>query len=364
MGMLAFFPWLEIPEEIQVDRFVLIPFRRGKLPGGTGSKLQLTLDAILEPYMVAPDRSVSAATLVMMKGRGLTEELAQEDINELFLFSEIVAFSGLASREYFGSGLYYVNRDHFTFMVQSFKDPFDAICVESRRRDGVTKNLVSRKAFRVYRPFHVSSGVYPVRLDTVLMKALLRARDTQRWSRYEEAIFDFNRANTDSNQIMEQMELVLLNGAFERLFGIEKTSKRERELVKRVVDIICKSGLNVCKTFNGISNEKHKCIFQDWIADLYCLRGNLAHGRKRPTYPSRWSLQEHLLLGSYLFPLVVKLFLRKDGLYELKEDDCIDLQVFEELASARLFDEPKSDQGWPWDEIHEKAKLEKIFHKV
>lgn len=362
MGTVAFFPWLESAEGIDTNEFSLIQFRRGEAPGGRNTELQQILDGILEPYLAGPGRPVSTATIVVLPNREVTGNLTQEDTDELFLFSEIVAFAGLARREFFGFGLCYVNHDLFTFMIQSFKAMPGAVCVETRRRDGITSNLVTPGAYKIRRPFHIPGNVCPVGIDTALIQALLQSRDTDRWSRYHEAIFDFNRANTDSDQITEQMELILLNGAFERLFDLR--GGKEYELADRVANTLCPS-MRVDPNSGGrIRSEERSSLTEIWIRDFFRLRGNLAHGRSRPTYPSMWDIQEHLLLGSYAFPLIVKVVLAHDGLYELTEDDAFDIDVFELLASAHLFTKPKDGKSWPWDEIRSQARLERGFHCV
>lgn len=358
MGAVAFFPWLEIAEAIETNEFGLIPFRRGEEPGGRDTELQRTLDGILEPYLACAGKPVSTATIAVLPNREVTDDLTQEDRDELFLFSEIVAFAGLAGREFFGFGLNYVNRDLFTFVIQFFTAVPGAVCVETRRRDGKTSNLVTPEAYKVHRPFHVPVDVCPVRIDTALVGALLQSRDLDRWPCYQEAIFDFNRANTDSDQIAEQMELILLNGAFERLFGLR--GGKEHELVRRVTSTLCPSTRVDPSSCSRIRREERGSLTEIWTRALYRLRGNLAHGRGTPTYPSMWDIREHLLLGSYVFPLLVKLLLAHDGLYELTEDDAFDIDVFELLVSARLFAEPEGEKPWPWDEIRGQARWERI----
>lgn len=358
MGAVAFFPWLEIAETVETNEFSLIPFRRGEEPGGRDTELQRILDGILEPYLACAGRPVSTATIAVLPNREVTGDLTQEDKDELFLFSEIVAFAGLARREFFGFGFNYANRDLFTFVIQSFKAVPGAVCVETRRRDGKTSNLVTPEAYKVHRPFHVPVNLYPVRIDTALVGALLQSSDVGRWPCYQEAIFDFNRANTDSDQVAEQMELILLNGAFERLFDLR--SGKEDELVDRVASTLCPSTRVDPSSCSRIRREERGSLTEIWIRDLFRLRGHLAHGRVNPTRPSMWDIREHLLLGSYVFPLLVKVLLKSDGLYKLTEDDAFDIDVFELLASARLFAEPEGEKRWPWDEIRGQARWEII----
>jgi hypothetical protein len=47
------------------------------------------------------------------------------------------------------------------------------------------------------------------------------------WQRFEEAVFWFNRANTDSPDTREQSEPVMMVGAFERVFGLHRGDEHE-----------------------------------------------------------------------------------------------------------------------------------------
>jgi hypothetical protein len=106
MSMLAFFPWLDLDEELRLPEFSLVQFQRGRLPGG---EIQTALDAVMEIYVVGDNRPVSKGTMVQLPGHTLTDDLTDDERSELFVLAELTALAGLAKREYFAP-FHYANR--------------------------------------------------------------------------------------------------------------------------------------------------------------------------------------------------------------------------------------------------------------
>ncbi|MCA6519567.1 MAG: hypothetical protein IM556_13140, partial [Pseudanabaena sp. M110S1SP2A07QC] len=74
---------------------------------------------------------------------------------------------------------------------------------------------------------------------------------------------------------------------------------------------------------------KCKSVREIWIRDLFRLRGDLAHGKIIKNFTSVWSINEHLILGSFIFPLVAKILLSKQNIYNLSKNDSLYVDVFE-----------------------------------
>jgi UDP-2,3-diacylglucosamine pyrophosphatase LpxH len=62
-------------------------------------------------------------------------------------------------------------------------------------------------------------------------------------------------------------------------------------------------------------------VYREWIAELYKLRGMIVHGNDLDRVEFGWHIFEHLVMAAYVFPLLVKLLLQRDGLYEITDDD-------------------------------------------
>ena len=95
------------------------------------------------------------------------------------------------------------------------------------------------------------------------------------------------------------------------------------------------------------------------MRDFYRLRNDYAHGKRISGRPRIWIPQEHLLLGAYSFPLLVKILL-EDEYYRLSEDDIDDIELFEQLVEANILKKPKKSEQWEWNKIRSDYK----FHKA
>jgi hypothetical protein len=332
MGMPAFFPWLEIEGSVRVDRFRLVRFQRGREPAGPGSAEQHAIDSVLAPFR---QRSgpVNVATLACHDGKSYTSDLGETEREELVVFSQIVTFGGLSSRELCAFvASRYCNASDFTFTMQGFQDTANGTFFDVRRRDGYTSVRVTADAYQVPAPAHLGAR-FRVRLDVPLMEALYRVRGQPLWDRLYESIAPFIRANTDSPDISPQLEVVEMVGALEKALGVwgaDGLKKTFEHHFRPTVDISPRDAPRVPPARrNGTSLRRL------WIADLYELRNAHAHGSQSPPADLMWDRTEHLLLGAYAFPLLVKSLLREAGVYSLTEDDQEAIDLFEWRAKAR-----------------------------
>lgn len=337
MSMLAFFPWLKLnidkeAKEVDLKAIRLVRFLRGTM--GT------LCDRILEPYVLSKDEPINEAILFLLRDKEIFADLDEDERNFLFSAAEIIAFSGLSKREYFLPGdISYCNRDDFIFIIQQSREDSDGATIITRRRDGYTKTYVTGESYKVEIPLHIKN--FPVKLDIPLIEALLNAQEklSDKWLLYSEAIFHFNHANTDNDQVPEHQEVVMMVSAFERILGCNRG--KEDDLVDKFLEIFKpKENLDMAKCTRIKDSKSKNCnetLREIWIRDFYRLRNDYAHGKKLSKKPLIWKSYEHLLLGSYVFPLVLKCLLKEDGFYELSEDDTLDINGFEELADADLF---------------------------
>jgi hypothetical protein len=350
MGMLAFFPWMHIRGEVSVEEFELVPFERALLPAGEATPEQLAYDSLLAPYHSGRD-PICRATLVKFKAADLVQDLPEGERTSLFALAEIIATSGLAARRFFDGIFPYCNRDNFRLYIQGFQRDVDGFVVTSRRRDGDTTQVWSSDYFRVQKPEHVDlREPMPTPLDRGLLTALLGSREIGEWEAFYEAILGFNFANTDSPEIPQQTEAVLLAGAFERLYKCDHG--RENDLVDRFSTAFAPAEEMPVTALPRCAGrfKKASSMREMWIRDFFRLRGNLAHGRAQSQYQSCWGLRDHLLFGSFVFPLALKTELLRVGKYSLTDDDHLQIEMFEELLCHDHFREPSEPGGreYPW----------------
>ena len=350
MSTLGFFPWLHISDAIDLPPFRLVPYERSKLPG---SSVQATIDILLEPYLDTT-KPIRRATVVQVDGRAPFDDLGEGEVVQFFRFRDLVAVSGIARREFFGMGIRYCNRDNFVLVIQNFdkERPASSISRTSRRRDGSSKTIISRSANVVRRPAHVSSN-FSCTLDEPLVAALLVGqRKLHDWARFEDAIRFYNDANSDDDQVLEQAEAVYMVSAFERLLDCRRG--KEEDLVRRFLGVWRITECVLPRTGSRTSVGAKRMLTENWLRDFYRHRGSYAHGKLTASHPLVWPLKEHLLLGSYLFPRLLKSVLAKSGVYTLTEQDQREADLFEHLAREDLLTpttDPDGNAEWPWDRV-------------
>lgn len=213
MPMLAFFPWLKLEKQIDINDISLVPVQKSNLP----EHIRLC-SRVLDHYVDVNDTPVEDSIIILMKDKPPFAELSQAEIENLHAFSEIITFAGLSKREYFVGNKYW-NQTDFTFNVMHFVENFEVSVVNARRRDGA-KTVIDIIPNKIKRPLWTNNGGFTrIELDLALAQALLRAQadlPEEQWQMYYDSISNFNLANTDSDSISGQQEVILTAGAFQR----------------------------------------------------------------------------------------------------------------------------------------------------
>ncbi len=338
MNALVFFPWFKVKKEITAGDFRLVPYERGRLPAGAGNDTQVTIDNLLESYVENGKFPINHATLLRLRNKEITDDL-EEETDTVFVFSELLAISGLSKRRFFSlAACEYCNRDIYRMVVLRFTDSSHGSTRESRRRDSSTTTHTSRDSLQIHKPDHV---VHPINgePDIPLLSALLKSQvkcDPDKWASIFEAVSCFNLANTDSDYVSIQDEAVLLTSAFERLLDC---NGNEDSLAERFTTTLTPredKHPSVCSSLTTRKLEgkfrSSTCIRNVWIRDFFRLRNNLAHGRLSPGYPSIWNINDHLLFASFIFPLLLKYKLSELDFYTFSDEDKLYVDVFEALT--------------------------------
>ncbi|MBW7996182.1 MAG: hypothetical protein FVQ81_06360 [Candidatus Glassbacteria bacterium] len=377
MNALCFFPWFALDDEITIGKYRLIPYKRVTLPAGRDNEKQKILDSVLSHYYAILNKPINEATLVLLDGKELLEQLNQEDTDSIFVFAELFAFSNLSKRSFFGMPQFdYCNRDLFRVMITHFKDATGGYNLTQRRRDGTTSTLYSKDAFKVFKSKHIFKPM-AIQFDSRLLESLTNAQTNlaqNHWACIYESIVNFNFANTDSLEITEAVEVVFTIGAFERLLCNSKG--KINDLAKAFTKVLTTNNVIMPKDVQRFADNvdpkklyKSTSVRDLWIRDFYSLRNNLAHGKIEHGYNSIWVLKDHLLLSSYIFPLLVKATLTEHQLYTFTEEDRFQIDVFESLAceehcipkEINTTEDDSIEAEQPWQRIISKAYFERYF---
>lgn len=367
---LVFFPWLKIRHDVDLGDYSLVPYARKEKPFGKGTQQQDECDGVLEPYYEAAKRPVDEAAILIVKAKPNLETLTDRDASECFIMRDVLSCAGIATREYYGFGFNYWNDAHFNIVIQNYADPRGSISTTIRRRDGQTTSHITRDAYHVYIPAQVAANRH-VKVDAEIVAGLLKAKlDKKNWGDYHSAINNFVRANSDDDRVPTQQEAVMLIGAYQRLLRCGESGKEDK-LAEEFMKIMDSHATITCQTSKKLQGTKYQIksqmkLVEAWIRDFYLLRNEYAHGKTSSKKEFGWYGAEHLLLGSYLFPMLLKERLRQDE-YNSSGAREIDLKVFEALIDANLSGKPEDQSGsgdWMWNRVLSEASTRAVIEKI
>lgn len=369
---IAFFPWVTIDEPLTVGSVRLFPYERGESPHHEPHASRSDIDGVLSAYALRKTRLISEATLMEVGNWHLGQDADEAVREQLFRAREFIAFAALAERRLFRGHFDYCNFDNYSFVVQNYQAGHTgAFSFSTRRRDGGMNQLWDTDEFTFLKPLHVASNV-KVKLDQALLDALLRADEAD--NAPFAAIVEFNRANTDSQDVPIHTELVMTKSAFEFLLGIgHETNELVQALLPLVPERIPEARLEgpLVQRWTQARQRPDGPIrpLEAWAREFCIRRNEGAHGRhRRGVEHFVWSEHAHLAFTSTLFPLLVKQRLARYGFLEMDETDEIELAWVEGYLLHDPFDPVLAHQQLhehPWNRTYSDDVLgEKIRRRL
>jgi hypothetical protein len=354
MTSIYFFPWLDAQNSIDFGSVLLEPYERGELPGNQERITQDEIDAVLNFYKTSPTENVQRCLLIRLPSRQIGEDLNEDEKSYLRVFGELLCFSHIAERTYFGWDYHYCCKEDFAVHGHGWSsERFDGhIVIHTRRRDGVSYNMTDAEYGAYHRP-HNANKSSSLQENPPLLQPLLQAfqnMNNDQWGDIYECVINYNLANTDNALIAPEAEIVLLHSAFDAIFRDVGDNPKERTKVfqaymgralKTIADLqddSCLADL-IIKHDNG----KNRSLIEHWIKDFKLTRGHHAHGGTSRNYPGLWSQPNHLVLGSFVLPLLVKKRLESAGFYTWSHEDYANLSAFEGLIQYNHFSEKWCD---------------------
>ncbi len=350
MHHLAFFPWASIEAPLESGNYRIVPYGFAVQNKEISAELLPRAAEILgayEGHVRAVDRE--STPILHRIGRGVTDALDDDAVAAAFLFREQLTFAALSARDLFGHT--YFGSDNLQLVIQAFA-PGDtgAVMMVTRRRDGATRNIVSKDRVKEARPSHVSGRCDFARdVDLPLLHALSQVSRLK--SNEQERIADIVHlwvgANTDNHAVSPHSEVVDTVGAFNRLANAD----REDKIVPALVALLPEVPWRPYKTVPGSRGDlivanaaKHdEPIRAVWLRDFIKLRHPYGHGRITAAERRvRWTHFEHMCIATVVVPLAVKALLQSQGLYKWTEFDAMNNRL---LDAVILLDPPKPTNG-------------------
>jgi hypothetical protein len=358
---IALLPWVHCREMITVGPLRILPYTHGQSPGRLANADQADIDAIVGAYAIRPNVFVKQASIVELAGWQTGMDVEAADKAALFRARDALAFAALAKRQLFHGHFNYTNSDAYSLVIQRYQPgSAGSFSFSTRRRDTGTSHLWSSTEFAFQRPHHVSNHS-KIEVDEKLLAAALEMEPE---CPLREAMREFNRANTDSSDIPEHVEMVMVKSAFEWLLGIG-TSVNEfvtalRDRLESILHDPPSQGPLSGRWAERWPNVKRP--LEAWARDFCDVRGSAAHGADKAASRFVWPAHTHLAFASILFPLLFKKRLADDdGRLSLDVDDEEQLGTIEELllidplSSAAL--SQMDDNSHPWSEIQFSARF-------
>ena len=154
--------------------------------------------------------------MLSREGSDPSGDITPDEVAEFFEAREAITFAALAKREFFNSVTGYVNSSNFGLIIQKYSSqesqPDPSYTITRRKRDGSVTTTFSASACdtRCPRARYAREGFAR---RPAIASAVLTGMRTR--PNLDEAVFAFNAANTDGNQIRPEFESVLMVGAFE-----------------------------------------------------------------------------------------------------------------------------------------------------
>jgi hypothetical protein len=344
--LMAFLPWLHLKRPASVIGVTFRPVSIGKAGSPFGDQ-QEDIERILSGYVDIKSRPVTTPTVAFVEqAGGSTWHLSHDDENRITIAATLILLAGFSANTYHQSKSY-VNSAAFEVVWQKFRRPAIWMALEVRRRDGYALDGGYKHGeLKFTIPIQIRYP-RPVDIDHALLDALTQSHAKQRpvMDRLQTALSAFSIANSDSSMLSLLQELVWIAAAFEILLNTGSkcdslgttfaTKWRDFGTVTIKENSVSANPLNVRDQLrlNGQSEFVHRI----WIEELCALRGMTMHGSPTEKKKTNWNVDQHRLMGVFVFPLLVKVLLHEEKYYSLTPDD---------IGSARAVDKLLTTPDW------------------
>ncbi|MEX0771383.1 MAG: hypothetical protein WD035_11645 [Balneolaceae bacterium] len=357
MSNIIILPWLNIREPIEVGPFRYVPVDL-QYDAMEYEDREILTQAV-EPFRIVRERSLRSFVLVELQGETYLRSYSEDEIERFKFFNNLLTISCLSNRMFFQPMGGYINSDTLEYYIRRYSPERNFQTVYGRKRDGHIMSINTERSEIIKKPVHVSR-ILPYVPDITLLNSLIAAKDELRdryWYKIYNSILNFISGNTDNIKISPTQEIISLRSSFELLLS-------ERNLQSDFSDVIVEfTELRLLEEFPEILERPGRLeitpevpICEAWIREFIALRDHLAHGNSLSLIETRWSLHEHLLLASFINPVILKWFLQEHGQYTLNNRDIARFKAFEQLAGVQHFVdylERENEEGfeYPWNTI-------------
>jgi hypothetical protein len=298
---------------------------------------------ILRGYVDMHGDPVDNCVVVTHSGRNPVWDLQDEDHKLISRSAQILSLSAMSKNDYNTNIGCYANSARFQFFRQRFTEPLTYIAFSTRRRDGSTTDAGYRHGEVKFSVPPQSKSFRETCVDTELAISGHRAlaANSPMARRLIPALSFFNLANTDSDVLEQEAEIILMGSAFEQVLDAygarrlnEAVGQNLRPYASVTVDQAMAARTGIVNEPEYEAQQRAWHLHRKWTQELYHLRNNYIHGEDFDSRTWGWHPLEHLVMAAFVFPLLVKLLLAAEGHYALAENDEARLAAVDKLLAA------------------------------
>lgn len=344
--VVALLPWLTLRESVvPVGEVLFVRWNKHGLLPREIAPIRVNLRKIASLFKFFGNTSVESFTIVCLDGRADAWQIRNEDHGTIFRAVNFLFLAALAAQHLYDPLEPPINSTYFELHQRLVAD---FVQIVTRRRDGESWGIWSAKRSLMIAPTQVGPND-GIALDNDLLAALVTddAAGGAILERLHLALPFLRLANTDSETMSRHAELVFAASAFEQMLG---SNGKALDLSERIASLFKHYGAASAETAAitrpGITfaesdaDAKHAearkrwHVHQMWIYEMHKARSKAAHKGALTSRSWGWNELEHLVMASFVFPLIVKIILANASLYSLSVDDRIRCRAVDVLLSA------------------------------
>lgn len=363
---ISFLPWLRINEPVRIGRFAFTPFLdRDDQITESVREIGDAVRTIVSGYVDLRGTALRNCVLILDSQVTPSWDLPVSALSEARWAATQLFLAAFSKNEYFSQVKQYSNSSMFTVYHQSFTLPIDFIAVNSRRRDGSLmvggyRHGEMKFTIPVYADM---TGELP-QFDMGLLTALERASSNGSavLNRLRAALSFLSLANTDSDAMVPDAEIILMISAYEQLLAPPEAGARHlaqalSALLDRFGAVTVEQALNNRPGINLDPRHKKEQrswrVHRKWMEEMYHLRNSYAHGDSIISRKWGWLPQEHLVIAALVFPLALKLLLLAEGHYAITRQDEVMCAALDGLLGQSGWREPaEAGRNYTrWEEV-------------
>jgi len=286
---------------------------------------------VLKSFRLSYQCPINNCTLLVPDGYDPTVP-ADDTARALFYQTrDLLMLCAIAANRYGEHNTWNANASMFSLRIATFVSPLGGhLPLYQRRHDGSAVTVGAKWGNPLFYIPDECNPPYPPRSVDKNLASALGSLDSAHplAQRLRLSLRFFAEANTLADTSSWEMEIIALITALEALLGVGgkyTLSCGVRRLLEPHGRIRVRDARRTRPNLRPMGD--HAVQQEDWflhgflIHELYGMRNDLLHSGFCDTSKLAWRPGEHLAMGAFLLPLLVKLLLAQEDLYELAWDD-------------------------------------------